>query len=121
MYLELGVDIVTLVEGILRSAVMAGVHSVDVSLSVAPVIHEYIKSTADALGVSYEEGFEDKEEKKQRRYAKNALLAKEKMAKMGISPKDTADQISNLQETVQEELPVEEVKEEPQGLMARRS
>jgi hypothetical protein len=60
-FLEIGVDLVTLVEGILRSAVMGGIHTVDVSLIIAPVIHEYIKSTADALGVEYEEGFDNKE------------------------------------------------------------
>ena len=42
-FLEFGVDLVTLVEGMLRGAVMEGIHSVDVSLVIAPVLHEYIK------------------------------------------------------------------------------
>lgn len=58
-FLELGVDIKTLTEGILRSAVLEGIHTVDVSLIIAPTIHEYIKSTADMLDVSYDEGFDD--------------------------------------------------------------
>ena len=37
-FLEMGVDVVTLVEGILRNAVMQGNHSIDVSLIIAPVI-----------------------------------------------------------------------------------
>lgn len=124
MYLEIGVDIVTLVEGILRSAVMSGVHSVDLSLTVAPVLHEFIKSTADAMGVSYEEGFENKEEKNLRRYAKNAILAKSKMAEMKIDPKETARNVSELSKAVEETMPEEEPQmetEEPRGLMARRS
>ena len=58
-FLELGVDIKTLTEGILRSAVLEGIHSVDISLIVAPTIHEYIKNTADTLDVPYDEGFDD--------------------------------------------------------------
>ena len=38
-FLEFGVDLVTLVQGILRSAVMEGIHSIDVSLIIAPVLN----------------------------------------------------------------------------------
>jgi len=112
-FLESGLDIVSLTEGILRSAVMEGVHSIDVSLIAAPVIHEYIKSTADALGIKYEEGFEDKQQQEEVRYARNSLLAKTKMEEMGIKPQETAMEI--------ESQPVEPVEqEEPMGLMSRR-
>ena len=120
-HLEMGLDVVSLTEGILRSAVMAGVHSVDVSLIVAPVIHEYIKSVADELGVEYEEGFENKGEKERTKYARNAMLAKEKMKKLGISPEETASQM----EASTEEPPTEMVEEQmmpeeaPRGLMSR--
>lgn len=123
-HLEMGLDLVSLTEGILRGAVMAGVHSVDVSLIVAPVIHEYIKSVADELGVEYDEGFENKEAKEQARYSRNAMLAKDKMQKLGISPKETASQM----EAPAEEAPVEMGQEDmmmpeeaPRGLMARRA
>ena len=120
-HLEMGMDVVSLTEGILRSAVMAGVHSVDVSLIVAPVIHEYIKSVADELGVEYEEGFENKGEKERTKYARNAMLAKDKMKKLGISPEETASQM----EAPTEEPPTEMVEEQmmpeeaPRGLMSR--
>ena len=42
-FLEMGVDLVSLVQGVLRNAVMEGMHSIDVSLIIAPVVHEYIK------------------------------------------------------------------------------
>ena len=57
--LELDVDLVTLVEAILRSAVMEGIHSIDISLMIAPHIHEFIKGELDAIGVEYDEGFLD--------------------------------------------------------------
>lgn len=118
-HLEMGMDVVTLTEGILRSAVLAGVHTVDTSLIVAPIVHEYIKSTADALGVSYEEGFEDKAEKKQQTYARNVMLAKTKMEGAGVNPQKTARQMSQepVEEVQQETMP----ESEPRGLMARRA
>lgn len=55
-FLERGLDVQTMTEGLLRSAVANGVHTVDVSLIIGPAIHEYIKRTADKLGVEYKEG-----------------------------------------------------------------
>jgi hypothetical protein len=118
-FLEIGVDLVTLVEGILRSAVMGGIHTVDVSLIIAPVIHEYIKSTADALGVEYEEGFDNKEIRKQRTYARNATLAEKKMQKMGVEPAAPAMKAERPQ--VEEEPEMMMSEEQPMGLMARRA
>jgi hypothetical protein len=117
-HLEMGLDLVSLTEGYLRSAVMAGVHSIDVSLIAAPVIHEYIKSTADTLGIEYEEGFEDKAATERTRYARNAILAKDKMKKAGVSPKETARQIQES-EPMAEEPMMEMPEETPRGLMAR--
>ena len=47
-FLETGLDLVTLVEGILRSAVMEGIHSLDISLIIAPVLHEHERNTIRA-------------------------------------------------------------------------
>ena len=124
-FLEMGVDMVTLVEGILRSAVMEGIHTVDVSLIIAPVIHEYIKSTADLLGVEYNEGFEDKEGRKRQSYVRNAALAERKMRKMGVEPKTLVSQMEatsaepEMQTMMTEEPMMAE--EQPTGLMARRT
>ena len=73
--LEMGIDLSTLVEGITRNAVMEGIHSIDISLIIAPVIHEYLKGYADSLDVNYDEGFEDKEENERISYARNEALA----------------------------------------------
>tara|TARA_Y100000114_G_scaffold150503_1_gene166085 strand:+ start:2005 stop:2505 length:501 start_codon:yes stop_codon:yes gene_type:complete len=112
-FLEAGLDLVTLVQGILRSAVMEGIHTIDVSLIIAPVVHEYIKGFADAAGVQYEEGFEDKQGKQALSYRRNAAAAKEMMKKLDDEePMDMA-----MEEP--EEPPM--VTEEPKkaGLMAR--
>lgn len=76
--LELDISIRQLTEGILRSAVAEGIHSIDVSLAIAPVVHEFIKINADEAGIDYEEGLEDKEEKK----AKREAISKAKSQKL---------------------------------------
>ena len=119
--LELGLDVVTLTEGLLRGAVMDGRHGVDVSLIIAPVIHEFIKSTADKAGVEYEEGFpDDTEKRKAVKYQINERKARKMIAEYEDEDDDGDD--------VEESMPVEEVEvmmsEEmpaaPAGLMSRK-
>ncbi len=89
-FLDFGVDLVTIVQGILRSAVMSGIHSIDVSLVIAPVLHEYIKGFADAANIKYEEGFENKEAKEVITYQRDVARAKKMLAKIkeerGMTP-----------------------------------
>lgn len=109
--LELDTDIRTLTEGILRGGVSSGVHSIDTSLIIAPVIHEYIKQSADAAGIQYDEGLEDKEFKKKK--AKEISKAKaKKMIQKVRSQKP--------EEPAVEESAVEMPMEKPQGFMKRR-
>lgn len=110
---DLGIDVQTLTKGILRSAVMEGIHSIDVSLIIAPAVHSFIASTLDAVGVDYDDGFEDKEEAERTREASNKFRIKDML--MG---KDTQEDMSEVK-VVEEEVPVEEEQSEPKGLMAR--
>src|SRR6056300_1986297 len=75
-FLEMGVDLQTMVQGILRSGVVSGIHSLDVSLIIAPVIHEYIKGFAEAADLEFDEGFEDKEGKEIITYRRDVARAK---------------------------------------------
>ena len=117
-FLEFGVDLVTLVQGILRAAVMEGIHSIDVSLIIAPVLHEHIKGFADAVGLEYEEGFENKEGKKVLSYRRDVARAKEMLKK--IEEEEDASSPDVIAEAVEESEPEIE-KQEPvkTGLMAR--
>lgn len=108
--LENDIDLVTVVEGITRNAVMSGIHSVDVSLIISPVIHEYIKTTADALGIEYDEGF-DKDDSEYNSYVIDTS-ARRKVDSMSKETKKVVEQV----EDVREEAPV---KEPSRGLMAR--
>ena len=64
--IELDTTIVELTEGILRGAVMMGRHSIDVSLIIAPVLHEIIKSTAESADLDFDEGYPDETSEKNR-------------------------------------------------------
>lgn len=124
-FVERGFDVQTLTEGILRSAVLAGVHTVDVSLIIAPTIHEFITSTLDMVGVPYESGLEETESARKERQlgeAKGAALSR-------IEEEDpqVRRMMSEMLNTSREEptAPVEEPQPQempakPAGLMARR-
>jgi len=117
-FLEFGVDLVTLVQGILRAAVMEGIHSIDVSLIIAPVLHEYVKGFADAAGLEYDEGFENAEGKRVLSYRRDVARAKEMLKK--IKEEDTPSADSFVPEPMEEpEQDIEEQEPVKTGLMAR--
>ena len=128
--LGLGLDLVTLTEGLLRGAVAEGRHSIDVSLLIAPVIHEYIKGIADASGVEYNEGLDDDEEEldlnivaldmREREAEKIIQEYKDKgtVDMSELKPTEDAEVIEDEPMQVEEE-PMEE--DMPMGLMARRN
>lgn len=86
------IDIVTITNGILRSAVASGIHSIDVSLIVAPVVHEFIRQVAEISGVEYDEGLEDKkaleEGRKKINKAKAATMVQKALKEEGPLPED---------------------------------
>ena len=114
--LELGLDVVTITEGLLRGAVMGGIHSIDISLVIAPVIHEYITSTAEKLDIDFEEGLpDDSEQREGIEYQINEKKAQDILAELDMEVEDEEDE-----EPIQEELPMDMPEEKPKGLMARR-
>ena len=124
-FLESGVDIRTLTEGILRGAVLNGVHTIDVSLIIAPVIHQFIKSAADDLGVSYDEGFEDVD-KNEVMYQRRKAIALKKLKELKMEP-DTAEEPTQMDTSEdhiemdlgEDEMMMEQPEAKPAGLMSR--
>ena len=119
LLLESGMPISTLVEIFLTSAVMTGQHTVDVSMLVAPVIHEYMVSIAEDAEITFKEFFTEDEEGKIN--SKVNLLLKKALEE---TPEDEQDSgyelIQEMSEAVQEEPVSEEVPEQkPKGLMSR--
>jgi len=59
---EEGLDVKTITEGILRSAVSEGMHTIDVSLIVGPVLHEFICDTLEEANIDYDDGLTPEDE-----------------------------------------------------------
>jgi len=124
--LDAGVDIVTLTKGILRSAVAEGVHSIDISLMIAPVIHELIKTTAIQAGVDYEEGFDNPDKDRKRSHMRVMQEVENTLAKRKFRPeKDQteeamSDPMSESKEQPSQPEPVAEPMEQPPGFMSPR-
>ena len=124
--LEFGmVDLQTLVKGIMRSAVANGVHTIDVGLIAAPIVHEYIKQTADALDIEYDDGINIDKKREKDSQMRTALMARKKLKSMDITPSKTFERDDvvedNAAETVMEVENVQETKPKGKGLGARPS
>ena len=129
-FLEQGLDIMSLVQGILRGAVMQGQHSIDVSLIIAPILHEFIKQAADATDTPYEEGFDNKKSRAVIKYRRNVAKARAELAKLDIKPDRPSEDVPNKSMIVGDESEdevmemmeenIEEIeKEKPMGLMSK--
>ena len=122
--LELGLDVVTLTEGILRGAVADGIHTIDTSLIIAPIIHEYLTGTAYAAGIEYKEGLSDTKVNMD----DIDYQVKQQEARKILEDIDNEDKDIDLspmeEEPMQEQMPMEEPEmqeEKPRGLMAREA
>ena len=103
--LEFGeIDLKSLVKGLMRSAVSNGIHTIDVGLIAAPVVHEFIKQTAEALDIEYDEGFTTEKEREKTHSNRAVLMAKKELKAMGITEQKPFDR-----DTVEEEVSLEDV------------
>lgn len=119
---ESNMTLTGLVKGLMRTGVSAGRHSIDVGLIVAPAVHEYIKSVADAVGATYEEGLPERGRNKEAEQKRAALKARDMLSGIGVTLADEVPQkdIPEVTEEIAQDEPVME-EEAPKGLMARRS
>jgi hypothetical protein len=62
-FAEMGLDVKSQTEALLRSAVAEGIHSIDVSLTIAPLLHQFIVGRLEAMGLEYDEGIDNVAEK----------------------------------------------------------
>lgn len=123
--LEFGmIDLYTLTKGIMRSAVANGIHTIDVGLIAAPVVHEFIKQTADSLGLEYDDGINQDKQREKDQHNREVLKARKKLEEMNLTPsedfeRDTEVEVESFEDVVEvdsqtEEMPVKK------GLMVRR-
>lgn len=119
-FLEMGTPLTNLTEGILRSAVMEGIHSVDISLIIAPVVHEFIRKHALAADLDFDEGFDTSRQDEAIQYERDTMRAKNMLRKLreqeGTEEEPPMMMAQPQEEAMPEEPPIEEA---PKGLMAR--
>ena len=115
-----GLDIKSLTEGLLRSAVAEGIHSIDISLILAPILHEFIKGRLDVLDVTYEEGIDNKKQTEEIRYQRDYVLNKQMMDDIMLDEGDSTPDPMSLEDTqVMPSEPTIEQEAPQQGLMTR--
>ena len=147
--LENGFPLSTLVDSITANGVMEGKHSIDISMLVSPVIHEYIRVAAKAGGVSVKEFPTTKQDADDERNkdALKAMLMKSldeiekedkgteileealEYVEKEPTPEDRATEVSGIaiitddmkEEKEASDIEMSPQEEEPKGLMSRRT
>ena len=114
--LEFGIPAKTLSESMMTAAVGSGIHSIDISLIVEPIVRDFMMKAADMAGVNYKEAFKPNELTLDER----ASLFDEAVTS---TPEDKRDKgfeiVKEAAESMKEEPVEETTEEEPKGLMAR--
>lgn len=136
--LEYGLPVRHATQAALTTAVAQGIHNIDISLIIAPVVHKYIASLAEQAGVPYKDDFENAEMREEDERNKIKILLTQAMEETPVEERDAgyemlgefAEAVPEMdvsQETEGEVAPeveelaeaVEEPQEKPRGLMAK--
>ena len=121
-YVEMGLDVKSIVEALLRSAVAEGIHSIDISLIIAPLLHQIIVTLLDKMGIEYDEGISNAEERVNLGFQRDKMRAKKMLSEIKFDESfDMDDMDLELTGGGDDEMPTEEpIEKKPvKGLMAR--
>jgi len=116
---QAGISLKPVVETILSSATMRGIHSVDAGMVVAPVLHEFLKQAITAQGVEVkDDGRDYQKEAEEKELTRFKILAGKYLNENPDDGTDPGKQM--LSELVDEQPEEEETPEDkPKGLMAK--
>jgi len=135
--LEYGLPVKHATQAALTTAVAKGIHNIDISLIIAPVIHKFIASTAEEAGIEYLDDFKNTQMKEEDERNKVQALLDKAIAETPVEERDegyemlgefaeATPEMDVTQETEGEVSPEVadvaaevEAKPEPRGLMAR--
>jgi hypothetical protein len=114
--LEMGLPVEVLTNTTITLAVAEGLHSIDVGLIIAPVIHKEIVSIADMAGIEYEEFFSEEAEEEE--VAKARVKAKVMRKLKSIKDKGTKAEVSETIKALSSEQTeeFEEMREEQEPM-----
>lgn len=106
--LEYGLPVKHATQAALTLAVAKGVHNIDVSLIIAPVVHKFIAKTAEQAGVDFIEDFDDSETKAQDEKNKVKMLLEKAMAETPMQERDAGFEMLGEMAEAAPEIDVEQ-------------
>jgi len=110
-----GIPLKPIVQSIVSSGNLRGMHTVDAGMLVSPVIHQFLKQAITMMGIEVDdEGIDYQKEAEDRELERFQILA---LKYLEENPDDADPGKQLLSEVVEEEQTPEQSK--PQGLMAR--
>lgn len=110
--LEYGLPVKHATQAALTLAVAKGVHNIDVSLIIAPVIHKFITKTAEQAGIDFMEDFDNSDREAEDEKNKVKMLIDKAMAETPQEERDTGYQMLG---EMAEATPEIDVEQETQG------
>lgn len=118
--LEAGFPVNIFVEVYLTNAVMKGIHTVDVSALVAPILHEFVTGMAEDAQLNFKEFSQDPNEEDRKFKERLKTLVKKSLEDTPEDERDSGyELVKELGETV-EDLPERKPEERSKGLMSRK-
>lgn len=119
--MELGIPLTTIADAMQSSAVMEGIHTVDVGLLAMPVLVEMMAYIGDESGVEYDLGLEQRIDDEEVSDTKIALAMKRLREKLPEKLEESEENV--VPEPEPEMAPEQEEQPAPElgGLMARRA
>ena len=113
-----GMPVSFMTDLLLTGAVSQGIHSIDISMMIAPVIHDYITNLLEEEGVEFDEFFpEDDDEDVRKSIALSGAISG---LKKGTHMEDDLES-AEPEESVEEEMMEEEEMPKRGGLMSRET
>ena len=123
--MELGIPLTTIADAMQSSAVMEGMHTVDVGILAMPVLIEMMAYIGDESGIEYDLGLEERIDDDEVSDTKIALAMKkvreEMPERLEEARLNAVPEEEPVEEMAAEEEPMEEEAPELGGLMARRA
>ena len=110
-----GIALKPIVQSIVSSGNLRGLHTVDAGMLVSPIIHQFLKQAITMMGIEVDDdGIDYQKEAEEKELERFKILA---LKYLEDNPDDADPGKQLLSEVVEEEQTPEESK--PQGLMAR--
>lgn len=119
--LQMGLPVSYITDLALTGAVINGIHNIDVSLLIGPVIHEFVASIADASGLEYKEFFEEDKTKDTSAVKQKAREGLRKAVDMAKDKDEGVRYLEELEDAIPDAEPTSEIATpiKGKGLMAK--